>query len=266
MLTARAGITAIGVALTLFVGTLSAANTGAAQPPPARAAADGSAQGDTAIPDADPVPAARKATGRWAHPRKHSKIFKRPSSKSAYKGRLHFLTEDGFPEVYLVMRQAVVGGREWVKIGIPARPNGQTGWVNRSSLGEIRTSYRILTIDRHRYRAKLWENRDGGVRKLLWSAPVGVGAYGTPTPRGSFWIREKITGFYGGTIYGPLAFGTSAYSRLSDWPGGGVVGIHGTNEPGLIPGAISHGCIRVRNGKVVKLGRRLGVGTPVRIK
>jgi len=32
-------------------------------------------------------------------------------------------------------------------------------------------------------------------------------------------------------VYGPVAFGTSAYARLSDWPGGGVVGIHGTNEP-----------------------------------
>ena len=62
-----------------------------------------------------------------------------------------------------------------------------------------------------------------------------------------------------------VAFGTSAYSKLSDWPGGGVVGIHGTNEPGLIPGRPSHGCIRVRNRDIVRLGRLMPIGTPVRI-
>ncbi|MEA2125974.1 MAG: hypothetical protein QOI80_2756, partial [Solirubrobacteraceae bacterium] len=60
-------------------------------------------------------------------------------------------------------------------------------------------------------------------------------------------------------------FGTSAYSSLSEWPGGGVIGIHGTNEPGLIPGRPSHGCIRVPNGAITRLVRLMRVGTPVRI-
>ena len=51
-----------------------------------------------------------------------------------------------------------------------------------------------------------------------------------------------------GGSYGPWAFGTSAYSVLSDWPGGGVIGIHGTNQPHLIPGRPSHGCVRVEIG------------------
>jgi lipoprotein-anchoring transpeptidase ErfK/SrfK len=67
-------------------------------------------------------------------------------------------------------------------------------------------------------------------------------------------------------MYGPLAFGTSAHSAvLTDWPGGGVIGIHGTNEPGLLPGRVSHGCIRLRNRDVVRLGRRLKLGTPITI-
>ena len=65
---------------------------------------------------------------------------------------------------------------------------------------------------------------------------------------------------------GPLAFGTAAYSKLSEWPGGGVVGIHGTNEPGLIPGRPSHGCIRVRNRAVLRLGKLMPIGTPVLIR
>jgi lipoprotein-anchoring transpeptidase ErfK/SrfK len=62
------------------------------------------------------------------------------------------------------------------------------------------------------------------------------------------------------------AFGTSAYSVLSDWPGGGVVGIHGTNQPGLLPGRVSHGCIRVPNAKIARLARLMPIGTPVRIR
>ena len=49
-------------------------------------------------------------------------------------------------------------------------------------------------------------------------------------------------------IYGAIAFGTSAHSSvLTEWPNEGQVGVHGTNEPWLIPGRISHGCIRLRN-------------------
>jgi hypothetical protein len=64
-----------------------------------------------------------------------------------------------------------------------------------------------------------------------------------------------------------LAFGTSALSNVeTDWPGGGVIGIHGTNEPSLIPGHPSHGCIRVPNWEIVKLARLLPIGTPLTIE
>jgi lipoprotein-anchoring transpeptidase ErfK/SrfK len=64
-----------------------------------------------------------------------------------------------------------------------------------------------------------------------------------------------------------VAFGTSARSDvLTDWPGGGIVGIHGTSLPGLIPGRISHGCVRLRNRDILELDRLMPVGTPVTIK
>ncbi len=71
---------------------------------------------------------------------------------------------------------------------------------------------------------------------------------------------------YASPVYGPVAFGTSARSTtLTDWPGGGFVGIHGTNQPGLLPGRVSHGCIRLRNADVVRLARLMPVGTPITI-
>jgi lipoprotein-anchoring transpeptidase ErfK/SrfK len=44
---------------------------------------------------------------------------------------------------------------------------------------------------------------------------------------------------------------------------GGVVGIHGTNEPWLVPGRPSHGCIRMRNADITYLARRLPIGSPI---
>jgi lipoprotein-anchoring transpeptidase ErfK/SrfK len=72
---------------------------------------------------------------------------------------------------------------------------------------------------------------------------------------------------FGDPFYGPVAFGTSARSEvLTDWPGGGFIGIHGTNEPQLIPGRISHGCIRLRNSDILRLSRLMPVGTPLTIR
>ena len=63
-----------------------------------------------------------------------------------------------------------------------------------------------------------------------------------------------------------MAFGTSARSSTATgWPAGGFVGIHGTDRPDLVPGRVSHGCIRMRNRDVVELAKRLPVGTPLTV-
>ena len=78
-------------------------------------------------------------------------------------------------------------------------------------------------------------------------------------------MRDKLTKF-SSPFYGPVAFGTSARSPvLTDWPAGGFVGVHGTNQPELVPGRVSHGCIRLRNEDILRLARLLPVGTPVTI-
>ncbi len=53
--------------------------------------------------------------------------------------------------------------------------------------------------------------------------------------------------------------------KLSEWPGGGVVGIHGTDQPDLIPGHPSHGCLRLRNADITRLWHLIKVGTPIDI-
>jgi hypothetical protein len=198
---------------------------------------------------------------RWAHAIERAAARKRPKPKAHTVTHLRYDTEDGFAEVYLVLeRYTDTKGRKWLKVRLPMRPNGRTGWVRREALGRLHTVHTFLRVDKHRLRATL--RRDG---KRVWSAPVGIGKHGTETPGGRFYIRERLKVRSRGSLYGPLAFGTSAYSKLSDWPGGGVIGIHGTNEPGLIPGRPSHGCIRIRNRDILRLGRKMPIGTPVRI-
>jgi lipoprotein-anchoring transpeptidase ErfK/SrfK len=200
-------------------------------------------------------------TTRWAHAYTRAKVRHRPTRSARSFRRLHLLTEDDFPEVYVVLSTwRRHGGITWAKIRIPGRPNGRTGWVARSALGDLRLVRTLIVVDRRKLRLTLL--RSG---RRVFSARVGIGKRGTPTPSGRFWVREKFR-VQGSPVYGTHAIGTSAYApTLSDWPGGGVVGLHGTNQPGLIPGRPSHGCIRLRNADIGRLYRLVPRGTPIRI-
>jgi hypothetical protein len=199
---------------------------------------------------------------RWAHPLNEAPIRTLPKVSSHQITRSRFFTEDGFPNVYLFLRSWTdPHGRTWVHVRIPMRPNGKTGWIREDSFGPMQLVRTRLVVDRRRLRATLY--RRG---RRIWRASIGVGKPGTPTPPGHFWIRELFQVTPPGGLYGPWAFGTSDYSTLSDWPKGGVIGIHGTNEPRLIPGRPSHGCIRMRNAAITRLAHRMPIGTPVLIR
>ncbi|MCD6727588.1 MAG: L,D-transpeptidase [Solirubrobacteraceae bacterium] len=184
-----------------------------------------------------------------------------PSATAPAVARLRYQTEDGPLEIYPVLESRVdTAGCTWLRVRVPMRPNGRTGWVRRQALGPLSAVRTRLRVNRATLRATLY--RDG---RRIWTSRIGVGAAATPTPAGRFWIRTRLRALAGGTIYGPYAFGTGAYSVLSDWPGGGVIGIHGTNQPQLIPGRPSHGCIRVPNHNIRRLAQLMPIGTPVQI-
>jgi lipoprotein-anchoring transpeptidase ErfK/SrfK len=109
--------------------------------------------------------------------------------------------------------------------------------------------------------ARTLELRKAG--KLQLRTTVAVGASGMETPLGLFYVVAKFRP--SAPILGAFAFETSAYSKLSDWPGGGIVGIHGTNTPSLLGQAVSHGCVRVANEAILRLKELVAPGTPIRI-
>jgi hypothetical protein len=227
---------------------------------------------DAPVPEAKPKPEPKKPrmvklsderlVTKWAHSETRGTVFRRHSLHSPRAGKLRLYTEDGFPEVYIALREYTDSKhRKWVQVRIPKRPNGKIGWVLRRALGPYRTSRQQLAVNRTTLRATLYHRG-----RSIWSARIGVGTSATRTPAGRFYVREKFR-FKNAPVYGTRAIGTSAYApTLSDWPGGGVIGIHGTNQPGLIPGRPSHGCVRVRNEDIARLYRRIQIGTPIHIR
>src|SRR5437764_9045873 len=69
---------------------------------------------------------------RWAYTNLPLKARTSPSSHARAIAKLRYNTEDGYPEVYLALREYTDGDSiDWVEIRVPGRPNGRTAWVPR---------------------------------------------------------------------------------------------------------------------------------------
>jgi lipoprotein-anchoring transpeptidase ErfK/SrfK len=255
------------VAVTALAALAAAAWRGAPGTSPARD--DWLAAAAAALPPPAPSglhvarPASLRGAGSttWAPVDTSVVARNRPSGGARPVSALSTRTPEGTANLAVVTRGRVVNGRLWVQVSVPALPNGRRGWVPRSALGGYTVVDTRLVISLRSLRATLF--RDG---KPIFRAPVGVGAPASPTPAGEFYVRDKLTR-YASPFYGPVAFGTSARSEvLTDWPAGGFIGIHGTDRPDLIPGRVSHGCIRLRNADILRLSRLLPIGTPVVVR
>jgi lipoprotein-anchoring transpeptidase ErfK/SrfK len=173
---------------------------------------------------------------------------------------LHQFRRDYRPTVVLaIARRMRSRARVWYQIRLTGRPNGRTGWVDGARLQWIRDEGPIaLDLDLSQRRMRVQRNGH-----TVRSFPVAVGKPGAPTPRGRFYLTAAW--HPAEALYGRWAIETSAGASITDWPGGGVIGIHGTNQPWLIGQAVSHGCIRMRNADIMKLRRWAKPGTRLRI-
>ena len=191
---------------------------------------------------------------------RRARVRAAPEADAATVGRLKTRTFFGTAELALVLGTTTADGGRWSYVRYPGLGQ-RTGWVPSRVLGPPASVNTLLVIDRRRTVVRLFKHG-----RVVFRAPVGVGARQSPTPAGRYYVRERVVPPSSDSIYGVLAFGLSAYSRFrTDWPGGGQVGLHGTNEPDLIPGHISNGCIRLKNRAVARLDRLMPIGTPVRI-
>ena len=160
--------------------------------------------------------------------------------------------------VYAVGGTTGADGRPWLNVSLPMRPNGTMGWIPAASvsLAQVHTA---IVVHRASRRIELYRGD-----KLVLRAEVAVGAPGRETPLGHFYVTARFVP--DDPFLGVFALETSAYSKLTEWPGGGVVGIHGTDVPRSIGHAASHGCVRVLNSTALALKRLAPLGTSITIE
>lgn len=198
---------------------------------------------------------------RYAFVIRSAVVRSAPRRTAAAVARLGRWTPEGTTNLVATLEGRRTKRGVWIKVRLPILPANRTGWVQRKTLSDWKELRTRLVVDRRSLTATLF--RRG---KAIFRAPIGIGLSHWPTPRGEFFVRNQLYGF-GNPVYGPIAFGTSARSPvLTDWPGGGFIGIHGTNQPSIIPGRVSHGCIRMRNGDILRLARLMPVGSPLTVR
>lgn len=168
-------------------------------------------------------------------------------------------TETGGPLVFQAVDNRLSPDGRWIEVYLPIRPNGSTGWIQLDAVKLHANPFR-LSIDSAGFTLTLFKND-----QLVLSTPIGIGTGDTPTPVGQFFVIELLKPPSPDGPYGPFAFGLSGFSETltSFGDGAGVIGIHGTNDPGSIGTNASHGCIRVANDVITELAQVLPLGTPV---
>ncbi|NUR92773.1 MAG: L,D-transpeptidase [Nonomuraea sp.] len=161
----------------------------------------------------------------------------------------------GAARVFLVERDEGA----WLRVLLPVRPNGSTGWIRRADVTLAVTPYRV-EIDRKAFRFTVFD----GARAVR-TGKVATGEAGTPTPPGRYFFTELVKPADPGGDYGAYAFGLSGFSPvLKRFAGGpGQLAVHGTNRPSAIGTRASHGCVRVGNDDITWMAKNLAIGTPV---
>ena len=151
---------------------------------------------------------------------------------------------------------------DWLRVRLPGRPNGHSGWIAAARTRPTSTPWQIVVSLSRRRVSVFRAGREVREFKAI------VGKASTPTPRGSFFVEEALR-LSPGASGAPFALATSARSdALQEFDGGpGQIALHGTgNLSGALGTAASHGCVRLAPRAITWLARRIGAGVPLTIE
>jgi lipoprotein-anchoring transpeptidase ErfK/SrfK len=184
-------------------------------------------------------------------------VYAAPDANAAPINTLSVRTEYLLPRTLLAFNTTA----DWAQVYLPTRPNSSTGWVKTS---DVKVSPQPLEwavkVDLADFKVTVLHN---GVVDFETDAAIGSPQY--PTPTGTFYITDPLDlQKQPGTGYGAFALGLSGHSDvLTEFGGGdGQIALHGTDNPGDVGQAISHGCVRLKNPDILRLST-LPLGTPV---
>jgi lipoprotein-anchoring transpeptidase ErfK/SrfK len=130
---------------------------------------------------------------------------------------------------------------EWVRVLLPSRPNGATGWIYTGD-GKTKQTYSHYQVRIDLAARRLSLLKDG---QETGSWRVAVGASETPTPVGRTFLLASLSPAE--VSYTPLILPLGAHSeKLQTFDGGpGTVGLHGWPDNSAFGRAVSHGCVRL---------------------
>lgn len=230
----------------------------------AGAAPAGAAASGGALPEARPAPAGRlaaQAVARLLAPHQALSVPGAAGKPVVVVQATRPLT--GAQTVLPVLARRVdPAGTPWLRVLLPGRPNGRSGWIRAARTKAETTGWHIVVDLAARRVTAL---RDGDPVRS-YAAVIGKPA--TPTPRGSFFVEEAVA-LSASEPGAPFALALSAHSAvLHSFDGGDAqVAIHSTAKLAGAPGtAASHGCIRLAAADLRWLVARIGPGTPVTIE
>jgi lipoprotein-anchoring transpeptidase ErfK/SrfK len=183
-------------------------------------------------------------------------VYRKPGAKRPFRTFAN-PNPHGARLVFLVKERR----KGWEQVYLPSRPNGSIGWIRDDQISLASNPYRVV-VSLGGHSLTLYK---GG--RVVHREQAGVGRSVTATPTGTYYVVELLQQASPSGVYGPYAFGLSAFSNaLYSFGGGpGQIGLHGTNEPGRLGTDVSHGCIRISNAGITRLARLLPLGTPVQI-
>jgi hypothetical protein len=152
-------------------------------------------------------------------------------------------------------------GIKWLKVMLPGRPNGSSGWIAQQGTRAVVTGWHLVVSLGAR---RVTVYRHGRAIRRFRAV---VGKPSTPTPTGDFFVEETLQ-MTADEPGGPFALALSARSdALREFEGGpGQIALHGRdNLGGTLGAAESHGCVRLSTSSIDWLARRIGPGVPVTI-
>jgi hypothetical protein len=242
----------------LLIAPLAACGSGSGETRTATTAAEPAATAEAEAPPRRLSPEETARRARWATARvvRRTAVRTRPGGREVARiGRETDLGSHRFV--------SIVGRRDgWLRVIVPERPNGRTGWIRASATQPVGTdiSVHIDVSDR------TLVVRDRG--RTIHRMPVGVGGADNPTPIGRFAVTDKLKMGGPGTTYGCCAIALSGHQTQipPGWPGGDRLAVHGTLFPETIGHAASLGCMRARERDLRRLMRTLELGAPVWIR
>lgn len=161
----------------------------------------------------------------------------------------------------VIARATGAGGLRWLRVMLPGRPNGSSGWISQQGTRRLVTGWHLVVSLASR---RVTVYRHGQVVRRFGAV---VGKPSTPTPTGNFFVEETLQ-MTAGEPGGPFALALSARSdALQEFEGGpGQIALHGRdNLGGTLGAAESHGCVRLATQSIDWLAERIGPGVPVRI-